>query len=92
MVNHNRFNTILLYLLYNYSGGSKGGARDACPPWGPKFFHFHVVFDQKIGLCTHFESWHPPGENPGSATELYNKIMKFVVMACDTLKERASNN
>ena len=28
------------------SGGSKGGARDVPPP-GPKFFHFHAVFDQK---------------------------------------------
>ena len=26
------------------SGGSKGGARDARPPWGPKFFQFHAVF------------------------------------------------
>ena len=40
------------------SGGSKGGARDAPP--GPKFFHFHAVFDQKIGPHTHFGSWRPP--------------------------------
>ena len=26
------------------SGGSKGGARDVCPPSGPKFLHFHAVF------------------------------------------------
>ena len=25
----------------------RGGARDARPPRGPKFFHFHAVFDQK---------------------------------------------
>ena len=29
-------------------GGSKGGARDAPPPWGSKFFHFHAVFGNKI--------------------------------------------
>ena len=33
----------------NGSGGSKGGARDVRPPWGSKFFHFHVVFGRKIG-------------------------------------------
>ena len=26
------------------SGGSKGGARDARPPSGPKFLHIHAVF------------------------------------------------
>ena len=37
---------VTCFLLLS-SGGSKGGARDARPPWGPKFFHFHAVFDQK---------------------------------------------
>ena len=27
-----------------YSGGSKGGAPGACPPYGPKFSQFHTVF------------------------------------------------
>ena len=31
-----------------FIGGSKGGARDARPPWGSKFFHFHAVFGKKI--------------------------------------------
>ena len=25
-------------------GGSRGGVRDACPPWVSKFFRFHAVF------------------------------------------------
>ena len=29
-------------------GGSKGGARDAHPHWGSKFFHFHAVFGKKL--------------------------------------------
>ena len=32
----------------NTIGGSKGGARDARPPWGSKFFHFHAVSGDKI--------------------------------------------
>ena len=45
------------------SGGSKGGTR------GSKFFHFHAVFGHKIGEHTHFGSWRPPQENPGSTTD-----------------------
>ena len=48
----------------------RGGARDAPPPpRGPKFFHFHAVFDQKNRFT--YPLWElapPPGENPGSAT------------------------
>ena len=38
------------------SGGSKGGCQGCAPPWGPKFFHFHAVFDQKNRFA------HPLGE------------------------------
>ena len=34
-------------LLHHTSGGSKGGAKDARPPWGSKFFHFHAIFGRK---------------------------------------------
>ena len=51
-------------------GGSKGGARDACPPWGSKFFHFHAVFGKKLKNNSIFGSWRPPGENPESATAM----------------------
>ena len=33
-----------IYHYINIIGGSKGGARDAPPPPGSKFFHFHAVF------------------------------------------------
>ena len=32
------------YQFDEFSGGSKGGARDARPPSGLKFLHFHAVF------------------------------------------------
>ena len=51
----------------------RGGARDARPPWGPKFFHFHAVFGQKNRFAhTLGELAPPPGENPGSATAYPN--------------------
>ena len=54
-------------------GGSKGGARDARPPWGSKFFHFHAVFGKNVKNNSNFGSWRPsPGENPGSATASKN--------------------
>ena len=50
----------------------RGGTRDACPPSGPKFLHFHAVFGENwpnnrlapppLGLVP------PPLGNPGSAT------------------------
>ena len=54
------------------SGGSNGGARDACsPPGGPNSFNF-MQFLGKFGKIV---CWRPPGElappprgNPGSAT------------------------
>ena len=55
----------------SFSGGSKGGVRDARPPSGPKFLHFHAVFGKNwpnnrlappLGLAP------PPLENLGSAT------------------------
>ena len=55
------------------SGGSKGGARDARPPFDPRFLHFRAVFGKNwqnnrlahppLGLAP------PPLGNPGSATE-----------------------
>ena len=53
------------------SGGSKGGARDACPPPRPNSFNFM----QFLGRFGRIVCWPPPGElappprgNPGSAT------------------------
>ena len=58
-------------------GGSRGGARDAPPPPGPKFLYFHAVFGKNwpnnrlapppsgVGA--------PPRGNPGSATEDVNR-------------------
>ena len=48
----------------------RGGARDARPPWGSKFFHFHAVFGKKLKNNSTFGSWRPPpwGKS-GSATE-----------------------
>ena len=37
-------------------GGSKGGARDARPPWGSKFFHFHAVFGKNVKNNSNFRS------------------------------------
>ena len=55
---------------HNYHiGGSRGGVRDARPPWASKFFRFHAVFG-KIWRV-HTPPWRvhaPPRENPGSAT------------------------
>ena len=41
-------------------GGSKGGARDARPPRGSKFFHFHAVFGKNVKNNSNFGSWRPP--------------------------------
>ena len=30
--------------VYIFIGGSRGGVRDARPPWASKFFRFHAVF------------------------------------------------
>ena len=49
-------------------GGSKGGRQGCVPPRGSKFFHFHAVFGKKLKNNSTFGSWHPPRENPGSAT------------------------
>ena len=50
----NRMKTIL------FIGGSKGGARDARPLWGSKFFHFHAVFSKKMKNNSNFGSWRTP--------------------------------
>ena len=61
-----RFNFLHFHAVF--IGGSKGGARDARPPWGSKFFHFHAVFDKKLKIIALLGVGAPPGENPGSAT------------------------
>ena len=38
----------------------RGGARDVCPPWGSKFFHFHAVFDKNLKYDSNFGSWRTP--------------------------------
>ena len=38
----------------------RGGARDARPPWGSKFFHFHAVFGKNVKNNSNFGSWRPP--------------------------------
>ena len=38
----------------------RGGARDACPPWGSKFFHFHAVFSKNSKNNSNFGSWRTP--------------------------------
>ena len=43
-----------------FIGGSKGGARDAPPPRGSKFVHFHAVFGKKLKNNSTFGSWRPP--------------------------------
>ena len=40
-----------------FSGGSKGGAGDACPPQGPKFFQFHTVFGKIWQNCMLVPPW-----------------------------------
>ena len=63
-----------------YSGGSKGGARDA--PRVSKFFQFHAVFGniwQNRMLAPPIGGWRPLlGGNPGSATDLWRPIPIFV--------------
>ena len=57
-----------------YIGGSKGGARDACPSSGSKFFQFHVVFGKIWQNCMLAPPWTvdtPPRGNPGSATDTF---------------------
>ena len=53
------------------SGGSKGGAGDACPPGGPNSFNFmqfwEIVAKSYVGVPPG-ELAPPPRGNPGSAT------------------------
>ena len=63
----------------------RGGARDARPPWGSKFFHFHAVFGKNVKNNSNFGSWRPPGENPGSATgtcTITDRDIKFDITIC----------
>ena len=51
-------------------GGSRGGVRDARPPWASKFFRFHAVFGKIWRVHAPPGGFTPPPrENPGSATE-----------------------
>ena len=38
----------------------RGGARDAPPPLGSKFFHFHAVFGKNLKNNSNFGSWRTP--------------------------------
>ena len=38
----------------------QGGARDASPPWGSKFFYFHALFGKKLKNNGTFGSWRTP--------------------------------
>ena len=50
-------------------GGSRGGVRDARPPWASKFFRFHAVFGKIWRVHAPPGGFTPPPrENPGSAT------------------------
>ena len=46
------------------------------PPGGQNSFIIMQFSIKKIGLRTHFGSWHPPGENPGSATVIFMYIVR----------------
>ena len=46
--------------VLQFIGGSKGGARDAAPPPGSKFFHFHAVFGKYLKNNSTFGSWRTP--------------------------------
>ena len=46
--------------MYYSLADPRGGARDARPPWGSKFFHFHAVFGKNVKNNSNFGSWRPP--------------------------------
>ena len=59
-------------------GGSRGGVRDARPPWASKFFRFHAVFGKIWRVHAPPGGFTPPPrENPGSATGL-NPIFRML--------------
>ena len=74
-----------------FIGGSRGGVRDARPPWASKFFRFHAVFGKIWRVHAPPGGFTPPPrENPGSATVLViillilefheiNLLMKFTI-------------
>ena len=52
---------MLITLKYSFAVADlRGGARDARPPPGPKFFHFHAVFDQKNRFAHPLRELAPP--------------------------------
>ena len=55
------------------SGASKGGTRDAPPPWVPNYFIFMQFSAKKLqnNRLAHsfWELAHPRQNNPGSATD-----------------------
>ena len=60
---------------WQIQGGSQGR-----PPRGPNSFIFMQA--KIIGYHTHFESWRPPPENPGSATGYYWWMQDFLERHC----------
>ena len=53
--------TFLTWTISPYSlADPRGGARDARPPLGSKFFHFHAVFGKNVKNNSNFGSWRPP--------------------------------
>ena len=64
-------------------GGSRGGVRDARPPWASKFFRFHAVFGKIWRVHAPPGGFTPPPrENPGSATgHIEFKVCKLLL--CD---------
>ena len=57
-------------LVDQQAGG--GGRARRMPPYGTKFFHFHIHFWQKVPMSevhTPLTGPHPPTGNPGSATD-----------------------
>ena len=56
-------------------GGSRGGVRDARPPWASKFFRFHAVFGKIWRVHAPPGGFTPPPrENPGSATAYCQQV------------------
>ena len=53
----------------------RGRQGHAPPPPGPKFFHFHAVFGQKNRFAHSLWELAPPGENPGSATDIVSTLV-----------------
>ena len=72
---------------YKVIGGSRGGVRDARPPWASKFFRFHAVFGKIWRVHAPPGGFTPPPrENPGSATE----SVCLIILNCQREQEKPS--